>query len=80
MRKVKGYGIVTNILAIPILFIVSSRRLMFLHNILQKDDNEIVKKVYNVQKTNTSTGDFFELVNNDKLSIGLELSDEKLLE
>ena len=64
--------------AIPIPFIIASRMLMYLHNILQRDDNEIVKKIFEVQKTNTSTGDFFELVCDDKLLIGLNMTDEEI--
>ena len=64
--------------AIPIRFIVASRRIMYLQSILQKDKNEIVRKVFEAQKVDTSPGDYFELVTEDKINMGLELSDTEL--
>ena len=64
--------------SIPIRYIVSSRRLMYLHSILQKSPEEMVRKVYDAQKANTSPGDFCELVCEDKEMIGLELSDRDI--
>ena len=49
--------------ALPIRFIIASRRLMYLHNILQRDSKELVRKIYNAQKADTSPGDFVELIN-----------------
>ena len=46
---------------IPIRFIVASRRLMYLQTILQRSPDEMVRKVYDVQKVDTSPGDFYEL-------------------
>ena len=39
--------------AIPVRFVIIGRRLMFLWSILQKDDSELVRKVYNAQKVFT---------------------------
>ena len=51
---------------------------MYLHSILQESPEEMVRKVYETQKSNTSPGDFCELVLEDKESIGLGLSDSEI--
>ena len=61
--------------SLPIRFTLSSRRLMYLHSILQKDEGELVKNVYNAQKDDVSPGDFCELVEEDKIQIGLNMTD-----
>ena len=37
---------------IPIRLIISGRRLNYLHNILEKDPSDLIKKVYEGQKQN----------------------------
>ena len=64
--------------AVPLRFIIKSRRLMYLHNLLQKSENEMTKKIYEAQKANPSTGDFSELVKDDLKSIDLNLSDVEI--
>ena len=64
--------------SVPIRFIVASRRLMYLHTILQKDETEMVKKVYEAQKTNPSPGDFIEIVRKDCENISLDLSEKEI--
>jgi hypothetical protein len=64
--------------SLPIRYIVSSRRIMDLHNILQKNPDEMVRKVFEAQKEDTSPGDFCELVTEDKESIGLNMSDHEM--
>ena len=61
--------------SIPIRFIVSSRRLMYLHSILQKSPEELVRKVYEAQKVDTIPGDFCELIAEDKDVMGINMSD-----
>ena len=61
---------------IPLRFTVKSRRLNYLHNILQKDPEEIVREVYEAQKTDPSDGDFIDLVAKDKGLIKLIMTDE----
>ena len=50
---------------IPIKYIIASRRLNYLHNILKRKNNEVLKKVYMAQKQNPLEGDFVKLVEND---------------
>ena len=41
---------------------MSSRRLMYLHTILKRSDNELTISIYNSQKKNPSDGDWCMLV------------------
>ena len=42
--------------SLPTRYIVSSRMIMYLHNILQKSSDEMVRKVFEAQKQDTSPG------------------------
>ena len=64
--------------SIPIRYIVASRRIMYLHTILQKDENEMVRKVYEAQKVQPSSGDFIQLVKEDCAKIGLDMTDKEI--
>jgi hypothetical protein len=61
----------TNLLEIP--DIVSMRRLLYYQNVLQKQEDEIVRKVFVAQRNNPSKGDWILLVQEDmeKYNIGL---------
>ena len=64
--------------SIPIRFVVASRRILYLHTILQKSESEMVKRVYEAQKEDPSPGDFIELVRQDCEAIKLGLSDQEI--
>ena len=51
--------------AIPRPFIVSSRRMIYLQNILKKEPKELVRRVFEAQKSNPTKGDFINLVLED---------------
>ena len=51
---------------------------MYLHTILQKDKNELVRRVYEAQKNDPTPGDFIELVTEDCTKIGLDMSDNDI--
>ena len=42
-----------------------SRRILYLHTLLQRDNNELTRKVYEAQKQNPTNGDFSEIVQKD---------------
>ena len=63
---------------LPFRFILKSRRLSYLHNILQKPDNEMIKKIYETQKINPSPGDFSELIKDDMISISLKMTETEI--
>ena len=62
--------------AVPLRYIVASRRIMYLYNILQKDKNEIVHRLYKAQKSDPNHGDFVLLVKEDCEAIGLIMSEK----
>ena len=64
--------------SIPIRFIIASRRILYLHTILQKDENEILSKIYKAQKMKPSPGDFVNLVKNDCENIGLNMTEDEI--
>ena len=64
--------------SIPIRFIVASRRIMYLHTILQRDESEMIRRIYETQKMQPSPGDFIELVKEDCATIGLDMSDNEI--
>ena len=64
--------------AIPISFIVASRRMIYLQNILQRDQNELLKRVYKAQCENPTIGDFIELVRKDFELVGEPFDESKI--
>ena len=46
--------------ATPLKDIVALRRIMYLHNILNRDKEELVRRIYETQKQNPTKGDFIE--------------------
>ena len=50
---------------LPISNVITIKRLSYSHTILNRQDSEIVKKVYNLQKKNHSKGDWVKLVYSD---------------
>ena len=64
--------------AIPIRFILKGRRLMYLWTILQKDDEDLVSKVFKAQKLFPVKDDFINQIKEDKEDIGLNLEDEDI--
>ena len=51
--------------AIPLPFIVASRRMIYLQNILKRQPEELLRRVFEAQKTNPTHGDFIMLVKED---------------
>ena len=64
--------------SVPIRFILKSRRIMYLHNILQRNQSEMVRKIYELQKRNPCHGDYYEIVRDDMLSLDLNLSEDDI--
>merc|ERR1719319_1749043 len=61
---------------IPLSFVMQSRRLMYLHHILSRDEKELIKRVYIAQRENISKGDFAEQVKDDMEVI--EMNEESI--
>ena len=51
--------------ALPLPFIVASRRMIYLQNILKRNPEELVKRVFIAQKNNPTEGDYINLVQED---------------
>ena len=64
--------------AVPIRYIIISRRFCFHQTILKRDINELTRNIYEEQKVNPTPGDFSELVNNDFKIINEVQNDEKI--
>ena len=73
---VESYYIETNTLLIR--HIIMGRRLMYYWNILQKDDSELVKKVFNSQKLLPVKNDWFLTIQNDLSACNITLSEKEI--
>ena len=51
--------------AIPIKYVIKCRRMIYLKEILDRKDNEIINKIYYTQKANPLKGDWWLLVQED---------------
>ena len=60
---------------IPIRYIIASRRINYLHNILTRNENEVVSRVYFAQKAKPLQGDFVKLVESDLQLINLQYNE-----
>ena len=64
--------------SIPIRFILASRRILYLHSILQKDENEMVRQTFEAQKMQPLEGDYVKLVTQDCEFIGLNMTEDEI--
>ena len=62
----------------PLRHIWAARRIMYLQTILKRNNNEMTKKMYIVQKTNKTKGDFYELVWRDIKMLELNLTEQQI--
>ena len=58
--------------------ILSSRRIMYLHHILGRNEGELIKRVFEAQRDNTTPGDFVDLVKADLSNIGEIFEEDKI--
>ena len=65
--------------ALKISHVIAVRRLMYLRNILERHDDEVVKKVYIAQKKNPSKGDWVTTVTEDLEKYDLNLNDVDII-
>ena len=63
----------------PLKSILASRRIMYLHHILSRNSEELIKRVFNAQKDNITPGDFLELVKGDLANIGEAFDEESIM-
>ena len=58
--------------------ILTYRRLLYHHNILSRDENETIKKIYRKQKENSIKGDWYNLLKKDFEFIGKDLDENEI--
>ena len=61
--------------ALPIRWILAQRRINYLQQILNRNENELVKKVFLAQNENPTSGDFVKLVKKDLTNLGMKYED-----
>jgi len=59
-------------------FMISARRVNYLHNILNRDKNNILLNYYQAQEKQNYPGDYFRLVQNDKTILNINLSYQEI--
>ena len=64
--------------ALPIRFMISTRRLLYLQTILKRPQEELTRRVYIAQKSNPVKGDFCKLVESDLELIGGNISEQHI--
>ena len=64
--------------ALPIDLIIQSRRIMFLHHILTRDNNALIKKFFLAQERNPTRGDWSILVKKDLEEFGMNMTNEEI--
>ena len=66
---------------LPIGYIIKSRRLMFIHYILNQNEESLVIKFFNAQMENSTKADWTSQIKKDltELEINLEIKDIKLM-
>ena len=64
---------------IPIRYIIKARRLAYLRNILNKDKNELISRVYFAQKRKPLKDDWYLTVKNDLEELDIQLSENELI-
>ena len=62
----------------PIKYVISKRRLMYLWNILHREDKELLKRFYLAQQVVKTKNDWAELVESDKSEMDINLSDSDI--
>ena len=63
---------------IPVRFLLMKKRLQYYWNILQRDENELVKKVYNSQKSLSVKNDWFLQIKSDLDKCEIHLSESEI--
>ena len=65
--------------ALPIRFIITSRRVIYLQSILKRPEDELVRRVYYAQKENPVNGDFVKLIQADFDLLGAKFTENEVI-
>ena len=63
---------------LPVKYIIAMRRLLYHHNIISRNESELICKVYSAQKINPKKGDWINLLKNDFDLIGETIDDKTI--
>ena len=63
---------------LPIKYVAMQRRLMYLHHILKRPQHELIRKVYETQKSLPTKNDWYQQISEDRNKLGLSISDEEM--
>ena len=66
--------------SLSISYVISSRRMIYLKTILDKSNEEVVKKVYLAMKENPIKNDWYHLLKSDFEKINIVLNEEQILQ
>ena len=64
--------------ALPVNYVLAVRRMIYMHTILKRNNNELTKKVYLCQKESPLVGDWCLLVAEDFNKLDIQMSDEQI--
>ena len=64
--------------ALPLSYVISLRRMLYMKTILNRRDKEMVKQAYKCQKENSVPGDWCILINEDFNKIYLHMTDNQI--
>ena len=63
---------------LQIKYVIAKRRFMFLHHILKIPHTELIHKVYEAQKLKQTKGDWYQMIQSEKLKFNINLSDQEI--
>ena len=63
---------------IPIRHVIAKRRFLYLWHILSRKPNELISKVYEIQKVKPVQYDFYLLIQSEKTKYGIHLTDDEI--
>ena len=63
---------------LPIRYSISKRRLMYLYHILTRDTEELISKVYHIQRLKPVKYDWHNMIEEEKEKYGIKQSDEEI--
>ena len=62
----------------PLRFLIQSRRLSYLHHILTRDENELIRRIYDAQKRKPINDDWYITITGDREDLKMNLDDDQI--
>ena len=64
---------------LPIEYIISKRRLMYLWHLLHCSENDLIRKVYNIQMLKFTKNDFYTIIQREKVKYSINYTDQEIM-